>query len=36
VRVIAEIGELMEPITGRLNATDQRRLTALLAKMLGR
>ena len=35
-RVIAEIGELMEPMTGKLNATDQKRLTALLAKMLER
>ncbi|BBY23933.1 MarR family winged helix-turn-helix transcriptional regulator [Mycobacterium stomatepiae] len=36
VRIIAEIGELMEPITGRLNAADQKRLAELLAKMLER
>jgi MarR family transcriptional regulator, lower aerobic nicotinate degradation pathway regulator len=31
-RVIAKIGELMAPLTGRLNSTEQNRLTALLAK----
>jgi MarR family transcriptional regulator, lower aerobic nicotinate degradation pathway regulator len=36
VRVIAEIGELMEPMTARLNLADQKRLTALLAKVLER
>lgn len=36
VRIIAEIGELMEPITGRLAAADQKRLAELLAKMLER
>ncbi len=33
-RVIAEIGELMAPLTDRLNSTEQKRLTALLAKAL--
>src|ERR1700754_199024 len=36
VRVIAEIGELMEPMIGKLNVVDQKRLTALLAKVLER
>lgn len=36
VRIIAEIGEQMAPMTERLNAADQRRLTALLAKALAR
>ncbi|WAJ45067.1 MarR family transcriptional regulator [Mycobacterium sp. Aquia_216] len=36
VRVIAEIGELMAPMTGSLNGTEQQRLSALLAKMLER
>lgn len=36
VRIIAQIGELMEPIIGRLGAADQKRLTELLAKMLER
>jgi MarR family transcriptional regulator, lower aerobic nicotinate degradation pathway regulator len=35
-RVIAEIGELMAPLTGRLNAGERKRLCALLAKALGR
>jgi MarR family transcriptional regulator, lower aerobic nicotinate degradation pathway regulator len=34
--IIAEIGELMLPLTGRLNAAEQKRLTDLLAKVLGR
>jgi MarR family transcriptional regulator, lower aerobic nicotinate degradation pathway regulator len=33
-RVIAKIGELMAPLTSRLNSTEQNRLTALLAKAL--
>lgn len=33
-RIIGEIGELMEPLTGRLSAGEQRRLTELLAKAL--
>jgi DNA-binding MarR family transcriptional regulator len=36
VRVIAEIGELMAPMTGGLNVGEQKRLTALLAKVLER
>ncbi|MEE6136366.1 MarR family transcriptional regulator [Mycobacterium sp. 050128] len=36
LRIIAEIGELMEPMTGKLSAADQKRLTELLAKMLAR
>jgi MarR family transcriptional regulator, lower aerobic nicotinate degradation pathway regulator len=35
-RVIAEIGELMAPLTDRLNAGERKRLCALLAKALGR
>ncbi|WP_235852816.1 MarR family winged helix-turn-helix transcriptional regulator [Mycobacterium interjectum] len=34
-RIIAEIGELMAPLTERLDAAEQRRLTALLSKALG-
>jgi DNA-binding MarR family transcriptional regulator len=34
--IVAEIGELMRPLTGRLNAGEQRRLTDLLAKVLAR
>src|SRR3984957_8675928 len=36
VRVIAQIGELMAPMTDGLNVGEQKRLTALLAKLLGR
>ena len=32
--IVAEIGELMAPLTGRLNAVEQRRLIELLAKTL--
>jgi len=32
--IVAEIGELMLPLTGRLNASEQKRLTDLLAKVL--
>jgi MarR family transcriptional regulator, lower aerobic nicotinate degradation pathway regulator len=35
-RVIADIGELMAPMTDRLNSSEQRRLTELLAKALDR
>jgi len=35
-RIIAEIGELMAPMTDRLNTSEQKRLTDLLAKVLGR
>jgi MarR family transcriptional regulator, lower aerobic nicotinate degradation pathway regulator len=34
--VIAEIGALTAPLTGRLNSSEQRRLTALLTKVLDR
>jgi MarR family transcriptional regulator, lower aerobic nicotinate degradation pathway regulator len=34
-RVIAEIGELMAPLTQRLNPGERKRLSALLAKALG-
>ena len=34
--IVAEIGELMLPLTGRLNAGEQKRLTDLLAKVLAR
>src|ERR1700761_6202384 len=34
--VVAEIGELMAPLTDRLSAVEQKRLTALLAKALER
>ena len=34
--IVAEIGELMLPLTGRLNAGEQKRLTELLAKVLAR
>lgn len=33
---IAEIGDLLAPLTGNLNSSEQARLTALLSKMLGR
>jgi len=33
-RVIAEIGALTAPLTGRLNSSEQKRLTALLTKLL--
>ena len=33
-RLIAEIGSLAAPLTGRLNSSEQRRLTALLTKVL--
>ncbi|MGO9381827.1 MAG: MarR family winged helix-turn-helix transcriptional regulator [Mycobacterium sp.] len=33
-RIIAEMGELMEPLTGRLSAGEQQRLAGLLAKAL--
>ena len=35
-RVIAELSELMAPLTDRLNAGEQKRLIALLAKVLDR
>jgi len=35
-QVIAEIGALMAPLTGRLNSSEQKRLFALLAKVLDR
>ncbi|MGA7051561.1 MAG: MarR family transcriptional regulator [Mycobacterium sp.] len=34
--VIAEIGALTAPLTARLNSSEQKRLTALLAKVLDR
>jgi DNA-binding MarR family transcriptional regulator len=34
--IVAEIGELMLPLTGRLNAGEQKRLTDLLDKVLAR
>lgn len=34
-RVIAEIGQLMAPLTDRLTPGEQKRLTALLTKVLG-
>jgi MarR family transcriptional regulator, lower aerobic nicotinate degradation pathway regulator len=34
-RIIAEIGELMAPLTERLDSAEQKRLTALLSKALG-
>jgi DNA-binding MarR family transcriptional regulator len=34
--IVAEIGEFMLPLTGRLNAGEQKRLTDLLAKVLAR
>jgi MarR family transcriptional regulator, lower aerobic nicotinate degradation pathway regulator len=34
--IIAEIGELMAPLTDRLNTSERKRLTDLLAKILGR
>jgi MarR family transcriptional regulator, lower aerobic nicotinate degradation pathway regulator len=33
-RVIGQIGDLMAPLTDRLNSSDQKRLSALLAKLL--
>ncbi|WP_243394207.1 MarR family winged helix-turn-helix transcriptional regulator [Mycobacterium ahvazicum] len=36
VRIIAQIGELLAPMTGGLNVADRKRLTALLAKVLER
>jgi MarR family transcriptional regulator, lower aerobic nicotinate degradation pathway regulator len=33
-QIIAEIGELMEPLTGQLNSSEQKRLTGLLTKVL--
>ena len=35
-RMIAEIGELMAPLTDRLNTSERKRFTDLLAKVLGR
>ncbi len=35
-RIIAEINELMAPMTDQLSNSEQNRLTALLAKVLGR
>ncbi|SPM39793.1 DNA-binding transcriptional regulator, MarR family [Mycobacterium numidiamassiliense] len=32
--VIAQIGDLLAPMTDRLNSSDQKRLSALLAKLL--
>jgi len=34
--IIAEIGALTAPLTGRLNSSEQRRITALLTKVLDR
>jgi DNA-binding MarR family transcriptional regulator len=34
-RVIADIGELMAPLTGRLNLSEQKQLSSLLGKALG-
>jgi MarR family transcriptional regulator, lower aerobic nicotinate degradation pathway regulator len=34
--VIADIGELMAPMTDRLNTNEQKRLSALLWKVLDR
>jgi MarR family transcriptional regulator, lower aerobic nicotinate degradation pathway regulator len=34
--IIADIGELIVPLTGRLSASEQKRLTDLLAKVLAR
>jgi DNA-binding MarR family transcriptional regulator len=34
-QIIGEIGELMDPLTGQLNPSERRRLTGLLAKVLG-
>lgn len=34
--VIAQIGDLLAPMTDRLNSSDQKRLSALLAKLLDR
>jgi MarR family transcriptional regulator, lower aerobic nicotinate degradation pathway regulator len=34
--IIADIGELTVPLTGRLSASEQKRLTDLLAKVLAR
>ncbi|MEZ0352860.1 MarR family winged helix-turn-helix transcriptional regulator [Mycobacterium sp. pR1184] len=36
VRIIAQIGDLLAPMTDGLNVADRKRLTALLAKMLER
>ncbi len=36
IGVNAEIGELTAPLTGRLNSSEQKRLTALLSKVLDR
>ena len=33
-RVIGQIGDLLAPLTDRLNSSDQKRLSALLAKLL--
>lgn len=33
-RVIGQIGDLLAPLTDRLNTSDQKRLSALLAKLL--
>src|SRR6201996_6341209 len=33
-RVIAQIGDLLAPLTDRLNSSEQKRLSALLAKLL--
>jgi len=35
-RLIAEIGELLAPLTDRLNTGERKRLTDLLGKVLGR
>jgi MarR family transcriptional regulator, lower aerobic nicotinate degradation pathway regulator len=35
-RILAEIGELMKPLTGRLPVAERRRLAALLTKTLAR
>ncbi len=36
IRIVAEIGAWIAPLTGQLSAAEQIRLTALLGKMLGR
>ena len=35
-RLIAQIGELMAPMTDRLNSSERKRMTGLLTKALGR
>jgi MarR family transcriptional regulator, lower aerobic nicotinate degradation pathway regulator len=33
-RIVAQLGDLLAPMTDRLNPGEQKRLTALLAKLL--